>query len=51
MRLLMELESREIVSKLSGIGRKICASGLNGRMGTSASIAFEIQSIICFFFQ
>lgn len=37
IRLLMELERREIVSKLSGIGRKICASGLNGRMGTSES--------------
>ena len=37
MRLLMESDRREIVSKLSGIGRKICASGLNGRMGTSLS--------------
>jgi hypothetical protein len=34
----MEFERREIVSKLSGIGRNICASGLNGRTGTSESI-------------
>ena len=41
MRLLMESERREIVSKLSGIGRKICASGLNGRMDTSLSVTRE----------
>ena len=37
IRLLIELERSEIVSKSSGMGRKICASGLNGRMGRSAS--------------
>lgn len=30
MRLLIEFERSEIVSRLSGIGRKIWASGLNG---------------------
>jgi len=38
IRLFIELERRDIVSKLSGIGRNICASGLNGRIGPSESI-------------
>jgi len=38
IRLFMEFERSDIVSKLSGIGRNIWASGLNGRMGTSESI-------------
>jgi len=42
IRLLMEFERRDMVSKLSGIGWNICASGLNGRMGTSESIEEEI---------
>lgn len=37
IRLFIEFERRDIVSKLSGIGRNICASGLNGRMDTSES--------------
>ena len=37
MRLFIEVERRDIASKLSGIGRNICASGLNGRIETSAS--------------
>jgi hypothetical protein len=37
IRLFIELESRDMLSKLSGIGRNICASGLNGRIGTSES--------------
>jgi hypothetical protein len=38
IRLFMEFERSDIVSKLSGIGWNICASGLNGRIGTSESI-------------
>lgn len=41
MRLLIEFERSEIVSRLSGIGRKIWASGLNGWVGTSVSDSFD----------
>ena len=37
IKLLIEFESREIVSTLSGIGRNIWASGLNGRIERSTS--------------
>ena len=45
IRLLIESDRREIVSALSGMGRKICASGLNGRIGSSTSAANEIENI------
>lgn len=45
IRLFIEFERRDIVSKLSGIGRNICASGLNGRIGTSESIWIKKKKV------